>query len=58
MTDRYRLVNIFLGMLILFKLYQHPFPEDEMDKLAELVFDYVVIELKLAWNAIQIVWYS
>ena len=45
-------------MLILFKLYQHPFPEDKMDKLAELVFDYVVIELKLAWNAIQIVWYS
>jgi len=49
LTDRYRLVNIFLGMLILFKLYQHPFPEDEMDKLSLVEMSE---QRQLPWTAL------
>lgn len=29
-----------------------------MTKIIELSFDVIVLEAKLAWNAVQIFWYS
>lgn len=29
-----------------------------MTKIIELSFDIIVLEAKLAWNAVQIFWYS